>query len=152
MRPLLFLVAVGIVAVVCCRALAGAADTKTLQGTWEVAELIVGGAKVPAKDVQGMKFIFKGQILTILPPTADTGVVEKRTFTFKLDPKQKPAAVDLTSLDGDNKGVVSPGIYEITADTLRWCQSDDEKAKERPKDFTSPEKSRVYVFTFKRGK
>ena len=58
----------------------------------------------------------------------------------------------MTALDGDLKGVTSPGIYELKGDTLRWCQSDDEKSKDRPKDFASPDKSRLYLFTFKRLK
>jgi uncharacterized protein (TIGR03067 family) len=58
----------------------------------------------------------------------------------------------LTALDGEFKGAVSPGIYEIKGDTLRWCQSDDPKAKDPPKEFASPEKSELYLFTFKRAK
>ena len=129
-----------------------AGDAKMLQGAWALTELVVGGTKVPDKEIQGMKFIFEGNKLTIAPPASDTGVVDKRTFTFKLDPSKKPAEVDITALDGKYKDTVSPGIYELKGDTLRWCQSDDPKAKDRPKDFASPEKSPLYLFTFKRAK
>jgi uncharacterized protein (TIGR03067 family) len=139
-----------------------------------LTELIVGGVKVPDKEVQGTRFVFEGGKLTIVPSINDTigtaslwtfaivirfpvipdteAVVDQRTFTFKLDPTQKPAAVDLTALDGKYKGTVSPGIYELKGDTLRWCQSDDEKSTKRLKEFVSPEESRIYVFTFKRVK
>ena len=149
-------------------------DAKTLQGTWLLTELIVGGAKVPDKEFKGTTFIFAADKLSIVPPNKDAAanahliafavvarfpvvpealfVVDRRTFSFKLDPKQKPAAVDLTALDGDAKGAVSPGIYEISGDTLRWCQSDDELNTVRPKAFASPDKSRMYLFTFKRIK
>lgn len=136
--------------------LAGAAfagqadDAKKLQGAWVLTELVVGGVKVPEKEVAGMKFIFEENKLTIVPPSADGGIVDKRAFTIKLDPAKKPAQVEMTALDGEHKGTVSPGIYELKADTLRWCQSDDPKVKDRPKDFASPEKSSVYLFTFKR--
>jgi uncharacterized protein (TIGR03067 family) len=134
-----------------CAALAGQADdAKKLQGAWALTELIVGGAKVPDKELAGMKFVFEANKLTIVPPAADTGVVDKRSFTIKLDPSKKPAQVEITALDGDHKGAVSPGIYELKADTLRWCQSDDPESKKRPKDFASPEKSKIYLFTFKR--
>jgi uncharacterized protein (TIGR03067 family) len=148
-------------------------DGQKLQGTWVLTELVVGGVKVPDKEIRGTRFVFEGTKLTIVPsiheemltaslwtfailskfpviPETDS-VVDRRTFTVKLDPAQKPAAVDLTALDGDAKGAVSPGIYEIKGDTLRWCQSDDEKNTQRPKTFESPAKSRIYVFTFKRA-
>lgn len=147
-------------------------DEQKLQGAWQLAELIVGGTKVPEKEIQGTRFIFEGNKLTIAPPINEVAVnatlwtlsielglpvlveaeavVDQRTFTFKLNPTQQPAAVDLTALDGEFKGTVSPGIYEIKGDTLRWCQSDDEKNKDRPKAFVSPEKSRIYIFTLKR--
>lgn len=138
---------------VACAVLAGETDdVKKLQGEWTLTELVVGGVKVPEKDLAGMKFVFESNKLTIVPPSADTGVVDKRAFTIKLDPAKKPAQVEITALDGEFKGTVSPGIYELKADTLRWCQSDDPKSKERPKEFASPEKSLIYLFTFKRAK
>lgn len=152
MRQFTYFLAVVVLAWVSCQVFAGAEDAKKLQGTWDVTELIIGGAKVPDKEIQGLKFVFKDDKLSITPPKADTGVVEKRTFTLKIVPAKKPAAVDLTALDGEFKGSISPGIYELNQDVLRWCQSDDPKATERPKDFKSPEKSSIYVFTLKRGK
>lgn len=136
---------------IACAAIAGEPeDSKKLQGAWTLTELVVGGAKVPDKELAGMKFVFEANKLTIVPPAADTGVVDKRAFTIKLDPSKKPAQVEITALDGEHKGAVSPGIYELKGDTLRWCQSDDPKSKERPKEFASPEKSSFYLFTFKR--
>ena len=149
-------------------------DTKNLQGAWLLTELVVGGAPVPEKDIKGLRFVFKADKLTILAPPGDVHtiqnrmfvllgigmcsqvppprVVDDRTFTVKLDPTKQPAAVDLIALDGEAKGIVSPGIYEINGDQLRWCQSDDPKNTERPKTFAAPAKSRHYLFTFQRAK
>ncbi len=148
-------------------------DGQKLQGTWILTELIVGGVKASDKEIQETRLVFAGTKLTILPSANDSiltaslwtfailtnfpvlpetdAVIDQRTFTFKLDPAQQPAAVDLTALDGDAKGAVSPGIYELKGDTLRWCQSDDEKNTARPKAFESAQKSRIYLFTFKRA-
>ena len=134
-------------------ALADDADElKKLQGTWEIVNLIVGGEPVSDKEVAGMKFQFKDKTLTIIPPKTDTGIVVPRTFSVSVDGKKQPATADLTALDGELKGNVSPGIFEVKADTLRWCQSDDPKAKERPAAFASPDKSAIYLFTFKKMK
>ena len=142
--------------VVSCYVHAGAAGKTDLVGTWEVTELVAGGMKVPDKDIAGMKFVFakdKDETkLTITPPTADGGIVEKRTFTVTIDGAKKPATVDLVALDGDFKGTKSPGIFEIQGNVLRWCQPDDPKDAKRPTEFKSPEKSSIYLFTFKRGK
>jgi uncharacterized protein (TIGR03067 family) len=125
-------------------------DGEKLQGTWVLTELIVGGFTIPEKEFKGTQFVFAGNKLTIVPAMPDAAAVDKHAFTFKIDPNQAPAAVDLTALDGDAKGTVSPGIYELKGDTLRWCQSDDKKNTERPKAFASPDESRIYLFTFKR--
>jgi uncharacterized protein (TIGR03067 family) len=144
-------------------------DLGKLQGAWTITELIVGGSKVPEEEFKGTTFVFSGNKLTLVPPMSNTfatasvtgfaavinfpaapeveTLVDYRVFTFKLDPAQKPATVDITFKD-----MVSPGIYDVTDDTLRWCQSDDEKTKERPKEFASPDKSRIYLFTLKRAK
>lgn len=134
-------------------ALAGDADElKKLQGIWEITELVVGGIPVADKEIAGMKFVFKDKTLTVTPPKSDTGVIVPRTFSVSVDAKKQPIAVDLKALDGELKDNVSPGILEIKGDTLRWCQSDDPKAKDRPSAFASPEKSAVYLFTFKKAK
>jgi uncharacterized protein (TIGR03067 family) len=153
MRSFTYLLTFIVGVLLCCHAIAqDADDAKLLQGAWEISELIVGGKKIPEKEIKGLRFVFEKDKLTIVPAPSDNGVVEKRAFSFKLDAKAKPAGVALTALDGENKGAVSPGIYEIKGDILRWCQSDDPKAKDRPKDFASPEKSAFYLFTFKRTK
>jgi len=162
MRYFTGIVAFFAVIVACCQALGQGAEFKTLEGTWQITELVIGGLKIPEKEVAGMKFVFSKdkdkdkdvayEKLTIHPPPADTGVVEKRTFKLKFNNAKKPAEVNTEALDGEFKGVVSPGIYDVKGDVLRWCQSDDEKATERPKEFVSPDKSRIYIFTFKRVK
>jgi uncharacterized protein (TIGR03067 family) len=154
MRQLSYVLVFGIPAVICCPAFAGDADdARRLQGTWEIVELIQYGKKVDFNIIKGTKFKFtEKNVLTIQPPSDKVEEFEKRSFSYKLNPLKKPAEVELSALDGKHKGVTSPGIYELKGDTLRWCQSDATKAPERPKDFTSPEKSPFYLFTLKREK
>ena len=140
-------------ALACCSALAGdAEDAKKLQGTWEIVELTAYGKKVDFNAIKGTKFVFAKDKLTIQPPSDKLEEFVTRTFAFKLNASKKPAEVDLTVLDGKDKGLTSPGIYEITGDVLRWCQSDATKSPERPTGFASPDKSTIYLFTLKRAK
>jgi uncharacterized protein (TIGR03067 family) len=138
---------------------ASAADKKTpppdpnkLDGAWDVVELVAYGKKVDFNIIKGTKFVFTKDKLDIVPPSDKIEEFAKRSFTFKLDPAKQPAQVELTTLDGPAKGLVSPGIYEVKGDTLRWCQSDATEKPERPKEFASPEKSPIYLFTLKRAK
>jgi len=131
-------------------ALVGGAGPTPLEGTWEVTELTAYGEKVDPKFFAGTKFVFEKDKLTVVPPNDKQEEFVKRTFTIKLDGKKNPAEVDLTALDGEHKGTTSPGIYELNGDTLRWCQPDGPKTTDRPKTFTSPEKSDTYLFTLKR--
>ena len=135
MRYISCLIAAGIVASAFASGSAQKAkdDSEKLQGTWVLTELIVGGFTIPEKEIKGTQFVFAGNKLTIVPAMPDAAAVDKHAFTFKLDPSQTPAAVDLTAVDGDAKGTVSPGIYELKGDTLRWCQSDDKKNTVRPR-------------------
>jgi uncharacterized protein (TIGR03067 family) len=128
----------------------GGDSVQPLQGTWEVVELTAYGMKVDPKEFAGTKFVFEKDKLTILPGKEKIEQFLKLTFTVKVNPKKKPAEVDLVALDGKHKGVVSPGIYEVKGDTLRWCQPDGAETKARPTDFASPEKSDIYLFTLKR--
>jgi uncharacterized protein (TIGR03067 family) len=147
-----FTVVAFILAFATCHGFASDADdAKKLQGTWELTELIAFGEKVDFNTVKGTKFVFAADKLTLQAPNDKLEEVVTRTYSFKLDPTKKPAEVDLTVLTGEHKGLKSPGIYEISGDTLRWCQSDAPKGAERPKDFKSPEKSTIYLFTFKRA-
>ncbi|HZZ76941.1 MAG TPA: TIGR03067 domain-containing protein [Gemmataceae bacterium] len=152
----------------------GSDDAKKLQGAWLLTDLVVGGIAVPKKTFQGTTFVFAGDKLTIVPPRTDRAInasfvaftlavrfpvlpvfdniVNSREFTVKLDPDKMPAAADVKLTLKDGLSIVSPAIYEIQGDTLRWCQSDDEDNVERPKTFASPQKSRLYLFTFKRVK
>ena len=146
------MIVVALFALTCHGALAGDADdAKNIQGTWEVVELIAYGKKVDFNAIKGTKFIFAKDKLTIQPPNDKLEEVVPRNFTFKLDPSKKPAEVELKVLDAKEKDLVSPGIYELKGDTLRWCQSDATTKPERPKEFKSPEKSPIYLFTLKRA-
>ncbi|MBM3994027.1 MAG: TIGR03067 domain-containing protein [Planctomycetes bacterium] len=127
-------------------------EVKPLEGAWEVVELTAYGKRVDVKTIKGTKFVFKGDKLTIQPPSDKLEEFVPRSFSFKLFPMKTPAEVELTVLDAKDKGLVSVGIYEIKGDTLRWCQSDATKAPQRPKEFASPDKSPYYLFTLKRAK
>jgi RNA polymerase sigma factor (sigma-70 family) len=72
---------------------------------------------------------------------------EDRAFTYKIDTKKSPKQIDLTAHNIKGlKGSVSRCIYEIDGDTLKVCESD----QERPTKFRTARGSGRELSTYKR--
>jgi uncharacterized protein (TIGR03067 family) len=85
-----------------------------LRGSWKVTDVPVSGPT---------RLVFEGDKIIIC--RGDTFKTERR---FKVDPKTKPAQIDV--LAGESK---APGIYELSGDTLRICLA--KWAADRPTEF-----------------
>ena len=70
--------------------------------------------------------------------------------TFKLNPAAKPKELDITGIEGPNKGKTFLGIYERDGDTLRICY--DLGGKDRPTEFKTKEGTQLFLVTYKRKK
>jgi len=114
-------------------------DLARLQGVWKVESALAGGEKVPAEQQAKMSFTFKGEEL--IP-----GDNPKDVAKVKLDPSQKPAAINMT----EKNKKTSLGIYEIDADTLKLCFNEPDTS--RPKTFESAKGSRTLYLVLKREK
>ncbi len=109
-------------------------DLQRLQGTWSVVECIGDGRALSKKLRDQMTITFKGKKILV-----GGGVdIFKGSFTFKIDPKKKPKAIDIVALDGPLKGKGVEAIYEVTGDGLKLCLPIRE-GKNRPTEFESPE-------------
>lgn len=117
------------------------------QGTWEVVKLELHGQDLtavvkdanPTMTFDGNKYAFEAG------PETEKG-------TFKVDPKAKPATIDLMITEGRGKGKTQIGIYQLDGDTLKVCMA-DEGAKERPTKFASAKGApEMVLFTLKRKK
>ena len=124
-------------------------DLEKLHGTWEIVELIADGHTVPADKLKGSQVVFKGDEMTL---TQGDAVNDARKFRVKLDPRQKPKAIDMTALNSKYKGSVGAAIYQLEGDTLKLCSPDDPRSKERPTEFKSPKGAQLILLTLKRAK
>lgn len=88
----------------------GGSDLDKFQGNWRLVSLHNEGRELPAEEVKSIKVTIKGETISL----DDGKNVEK--FTFKLDPKARPAAIDL-NVPGEKKPLL--GIYDFKGDTLR---------------------------------
>jgi uncharacterized protein (TIGR03067 family) len=119
----------------------GKAEKHPLQATWTITSGTKGGMELPADLVGKIKLTFDGgDKLTV--EVVEAGI---KTGTFKVDDKAKPRQIDLVI---DGKTVL--GIYEVTADTLKICHS--EQGGPRPTDFKAEAGTPNAVMVLRREK
>jgi uncharacterized protein (TIGR03067 family) len=103
------------------------ADQDKLQGTW----IVVSAEKDGKIDLRrkGAKVTYKGDTFARQMPKANA------RGTFKLDPTGKIKAMDITYVEGPEKGETWAGIYSVDGDTLKLCYA--AVGRPRPTEFTS---------------
>jgi|SRR5947209_13000980 len=122
-----------------------AGDQDRLQGAWEVVSLLENGKAIPNDETKALQIVIAGDRLTI-----NKDGKAASDYKFKLDPKQKPKTIDMTIIEGDDKGKVAPGIYAFEGDTLKIGV--DEELKNRPASFDEKDTKTCSVITLKRQK
>jgi uncharacterized protein (TIGR03067 family) len=113
-----------------------------LPGTWKVVALSTNGKEDGVTPNHTLTFS-KGNLIT---KVNDKPLGRSR---YKVDPTQKPAAIDVTIIGGFAAGKVLKGIYQLKDDDLKYAiaMSDGE---DRPTDFEH--KKFVTIYTLKRVK
>jgi uncharacterized protein (TIGR03067 family) len=119
-------------------------DGDGLQGTWLPATAELAGKPFPEEVRKSLKLVVKDDKYTV---TAGKSVDQG---TVKLNPAAKPKELDITGVEGPNKGKTILAIYERDGDTLRVCY--DLGGKERPKEFMTREGAQLFLVTYKREK
>jgi uncharacterized protein (TIGR03067 family) len=121
------------------------AERKKFQGLWLVAAQEVGGKKVEAKKLAGLKMTVAGDKMT----TRDgTEVLDESTF--RLGPGARPRTIDLTLTAGPHRGKSVRGIYKLEGDTLTVCVGEPNGA--RPKALVTKVGSGHMLLVFQRPK
>lgn len=120
-------------------------DRKQIEGTWRVVALVVNGNQVKEEDAKKITVI-NGSDGTWTIHADDK--VFKGTSTF--DPTKKPKTIDFMPTEGDGKGELYLGIYELGEKTRKLCYAPS--GKERPTEFASAAGSEHILVTFEREK
>jgi uncharacterized protein (TIGR03067 family) len=110
-----------------------AQELKKFAGAWAVIEHEHGGKKTPRKEILSLAVEMKGEKMT----TRDGTDVKEESAVVLLDPKAKPAAIDVKITSGDDKGKVVKAIYWFDGDKVILCLA--EPGKDRPKEFAAKE-------------
>ena len=123
-------------------------DQEALQGAWKVVSSEAGG-KGQTEQFKDHLLVFEGDTFA-LKKGNDVGL----KGTFKLDPSEKPRAIDMTIAEGGqegDKGKVLHGIYELSKGTLKWCTAEP-GGTDRPKEFSTKEGINHMLVTLKKDK
>jgi uncharacterized protein (TIGR03067 family) len=118
-------------------------DWKMVEGTWIPLNAELGGQKLPDEYLKDTKLILSAGRYTYM---TDQG-------TYKLIPVEAPKApkaIDITGVDGPNKGKTLLAIYELTGDTLRVCY--DLEGKLRPQEFMTRAGTQQLLVNYKKAK
>jgi uncharacterized protein (TIGR03067 family) len=104
-------------------------ELQKFEGTWKFASLEVGGKQVAVDTLKGSRLVLKGSQFTMIEgPRVTKG-------TFQVDVHRKPKQLDITFLEGPQKGEELHGIYELNGDTYKLCFAMG--GKDRPTEFAT---------------
>jgi uncharacterized protein (TIGR03067 family) len=119
------------------------ADQEKLLGNWTVVSGQEDGKALPPEKVKGSQVVITKETLTCQEET------QKRVMTYKVDSSTTPKQIELTTIEGSDKGKTSHGIYALDGDALKICFT--QPGNDRPKEFTSKEGSKAMSFVLKRA-
>jgi uncharacterized protein (TIGR03067 family) len=118
-------------------------ELEKLQGEWVMAALEVDGKAVPEEKLRDTTLTIKDDKYIV------TVKETKHEVTFKLDPSQKPKAIDMSFPDGANLAKVGKGIYKIDGDTFVMCRA-QMPDQARPTEFGTWPNTGYFLVTWKR--
>jgi uncharacterized protein (TIGR03067 family) len=121
-----------------------AKDLQAFKGTWRLSSKEEDGKKFSEEEIED----FIGTIDGSGKVSVRHGDKVINEGTVKLNPTEKPKAIDVTFTGGERKGQAVLGIYEIDGDTFRVCVA--RPGHERPAEFSAGAGSGRTLVVYKR--
>ena len=115
-----------------------------MDGSWQLVSGVLGGEKLPEAFVKSAVLVLKDGKYTLKSSFGDD------SGTCKVDATKTPKELDVTGVEGPNKGKTIHTIYELDGDTLRVCY--DLSGEGRPKEFQTKAGTQLFLVTYKRQK
>jgi uncharacterized protein (TIGR03067 family) len=120
-------------------------DKARLQGNWSLVSVEIEAKPVSMDELKEARLVVSGDHYSF------TLGKDRLEITFKMDEGKKPKSIDLTVIEGPEKGKAYYGIYKLEGDTYTICRS-TEPNKERPTEFATQPVSGHMIVVWKRVK
>jgi uncharacterized protein (TIGR03067 family) len=124
----------------------GKQDQRKLQGTWKARSIEFHGRQELGDAVKSIQMAIADNTMKVQGNAPDLD--KYANVTFKLDPSAAPPAIDITIANGEEKGTVIKGIYEVEDDSWRLCVN--LLGNGRPTEFKSAADSQNVLAVFQR--
>ena len=121
-------------------------DRRKLQGTWTASSIEFHGRQELGEAVKSIQMAIAGNEMSVRGTAPDLNKYAK--VNFELHPSSAPRAIDITIANGDEKGTVIQGIYEVEDDIWRLCVN--LLGNGRPTEFKSAADSQNVLAIFQR--
>ena len=118
-------------------------DLEKLQGTWNVASVVIDGKQMPLDAADGPRVIVKGNRFTSI------GMGAQYEGVLDLDHKKTPKTFDLVFTAGHATGTRNLGIYKLDSETWTICLA---TRGTRPRTFAARAGTGVALETLVRGR
>ncbi|HEV3163179.1 MAG TPA: TIGR03067 domain-containing protein [Isosphaeraceae bacterium] len=119
-------------------------DGEKIKGTWVCVSMERNGKAIPEDQFKGNQLVMDGETFAF---SVGNRLVARGIR--KLDPSQRPKAVDDTHTEGSFKGKTYLGIYELTDNTFKTCNGS--AGQPRPKAFATTPGSGLLLVVYKRA-
>jgi uncharacterized protein (TIGR03067 family) len=120
-------------------------DKNKLQGTWSLVSVEIDKNALSMDDLKNAKLVVKREHYSF------TLGETRLEITFKMDAGKNPKTIDLTVVEGPEKGKVYRGIYKLEGDIYTICRT-NEPDKDRPTKFGTEPGSGLIMVVWKRAK
>jgi uncharacterized protein (TIGR03067 family) len=120
-------------------------DKARLQGTWRIVSVEIDKKPLSMDDLKDARLVVSGDHYSFALGK------DRLEITYKMDEGKKPKAIDLTIVEGPEKGKTYRGIYKLEGDTYTICRS-TEPNNERPTGFATQPGSGLMIVVWKRAK
>lgn len=119
-------------------------DLDLMQGTWNIQSAELSGNPFPPEVSKSIKLTIEGNNYTVVAGgNSDKG-------TCKLNPDVTPKTLEITGVEGPNKGKTILAIYEVKEGELKVCY--DLSGKEFPKEFKSLNGTQLFLVSYTKEK
>jgi uncharacterized protein (TIGR03067 family) len=120
-------------------------DKARLQGTWTLVSVEIDKKPLSMDELKDARLVVSGDHYSFALGK------DRLEITYKMDEGKKPKTIDLTVVEGPEKGKTYHGIYRLESDTYTICRS-TEPNKERPTEFATRPGSGLMIVVWKRAK